>query len=635
VTRTITASASSRFTVPGSLTPRHAEELKKRGISADFAIRSGVRTAADNELRDLGFGAALPLEERKKGLQGICFEYRDLAGHAVSYRVKPDQTFSLNGKAAKYLSRAGDRVHAYFPHTTTPEMAANPKMNAIITEGEYKTLSIAENIIPICSRPTCIIGLQGVNGGWHRDKVTITLPDGTRETRKEGHAHLIDSLESWEWKKRTVYIVFDSDVGRKANATAFKQNKRLGAWGAEYTLAQLLRAQGAEVRIVILPPRIDGAKYGADDYIAARGAHEFLKLLYNNWVVDRDADDVLYSENRAAIKFESARDLVQRAPAKPATIIEKILPAGCVAVLAGAAGIGKSLILINACQAIATGGKFLDLLQCEQGRALYVQTEMPDWAQAERIKNLGSVNDNFLVWSPGASFPMNFWEPDGFNKRRVTGNRERVMALLDQIRSFGPRLVVFDPLKDFTTLSLSDPEAVKHLFQILRMIAVNACCGILVGHHHKKTGGREGKYEGMDDAYGAYIIQAEADSILSLYAEKRADETSRFKMLFSKLRHAAPMDPVEIDRMSGGNSFLWKAIPWEDVTRVNGKRLTNEDRLLTALENGRLEFRDALAKSGLKRATFFRTYDKLEEKGRVKRVGNVYFLPDIEGENGG
>ena len=82
----MTASASSRFTVPGSLTPRHAEELKKRGISADFAIRSGVRTAADNELRDLGFGAALPLEERKKGLQGICFEYRDLAAHYVALK---------------------------------------------------------------------------------------------------------------------------------------------------------------------------------------------------------------------------------------------------------------------------------------------------------------------------------------------------------------------------------------------------------------------------------------------------------------------------------------------------------------------------------------------------------------------
>jgi hypothetical protein len=259
---------------------------------------------------------------------------------------------------------------------------------------------------------------------------------------------------------------------------------------------------------------------------------------------------------------------------------------------------------------------------------------MPDWAQAERIKNLGPISDNFLIWSPGSSFPLNFWEPDGFNKKRDTGNRERVMALLDQIKSFAPRLVVFDPLKDFTTLSLSDPDAVKHLFNIFRMIAVNARCGILLGHHHKKIGGREGHYEGMDDAYGAYTIQAEADSILSLYAEKRADETLRYKMLFSKLRHSAPMDPVEIDRMSGGNSFLWKAVPWQNITGTPGGKLSNEDKLISALEGGGLQYREAMEKSGLPKSTFHYTFNKLEKKGIIKRSGNVYFLPGNADENG-
>lgn len=625
-------STASAFPFPPSLIPRHADELRKRGITPAFAIASGVRTAADNELRRLGFDASIPADQRKNGLQGIAFEYRDLSGNPISYRIKPDQVFSLNGKGAKYLSRAGDRVHAYFPHATKPEYAADTKVNVFITEGEYKTLALAEKIVPIASRKTCVIGLQGINGGWHRDKITVTLADGTKETRKEGPAHLIDDLESWEWKKRTVYLLNDSDVATKKNAEEFKRAKSSGAWGAEYTLAQLLRAKGAEVRIVVLPPRTDGGKVGIDDYIAERGAHEALKAIYNNWVVTRDPDEVLYSESRAAIRIESARTLIQRAPARPSRVIERILPDGCVGVLAGAAGIGKSLILANACQSVATGGRFLDSLQCEQGRALYIQTEMPEWALTERIQNLGPISDDFLIWSPGSSFPLNYWEADGFNKRRETGNRERVMALLDQIRTFGPRLVVFDPLKDFTSLSLSDPDAVKHLFQIFRMIAVNARCGILLGHHHKKTGGREGKYEGQDDAYGSFIIQAEADSILSLYAHTRADGTSRYKMLFSKLRHSAPMDPLEIDRMSGGNSFAWRAIPWQDYT--SSGKVTDEDRLIGALESGAIPAADAIKKSGLSKATFYRVYDRLEKKRIVKRNANIYFLvSDANDEN--
>jgi hypothetical protein len=71
----------------------------------------------------------------------------------------------------------------------------------------------------------------------------------------------------------------------------FKQNKPAGAWGAEYTLAQLLRAKGAELRIVVLPPKIDGTKYGIDDLVAERGQHEVLKLIYNNWVTERGSTD--------------------------------------------------------------------------------------------------------------------------------------------------------------------------------------------------------------------------------------------------------------------------------------------------------------------------------------------------------
>jgi len=162
----------SPFKFRPSLEPRHEEELKKRAISKEFALASGVRTAADNELRALNFQASLPHAERSKGLQGICFPYADLELRAeAAWRVKPDTPFLMgDGKPAKYLSRLGDKVKAFFPHTTTLEMLKDPKINVILTEGEFKTLAIAEAVHQSDQvRRMAVVGLQGVNGGWHRD----------------------------------------------------------------------------------------------------------------------------------------------------------------------------------------------------------------------------------------------------------------------------------------------------------------------------------------------------------------------------------------------------------------------------------------------------------------------------------
>ena len=81
----------SPFRFPPSLSQKHEEELRKRAISKEFALASGVRTAADNELRELNFQASLPHDERSKGLQGSCFPYVDLELKVeASWRIKPD-----------------------------------------------------------------------------------------------------------------------------------------------------------------------------------------------------------------------------------------------------------------------------------------------------------------------------------------------------------------------------------------------------------------------------------------------------------------------------------------------------------------------------------------------------------------
>src|SRR5262245_909119 len=83
------------------------------------------------------------------------------------------------------------------------------------------------------------------------------------------------------------------------------------------------------------------------------------------------------------------------------------------------------------------------------------------------------------------------------------------------------------------------------------MIARAAWCGIMLIHHKSKNRLGDSRYEGKDDTFGSFNISAKADSLLSIYKYNRAAATSWYKLVFSKLRHAADMRLFEIERMSG------------------------------------------------------------------------------------
>lgn len=621
----------SPFRFSPSLIPRHEEELKKRGISKEFALASSVRTAADNELRELNFQASLPTDERSKGLQGICFAYVDLQTNAeASWRLKPDTPFIMgDGSPAKYLSRLGDKVRPYFPHTTTLEMLSDSKVNIVLTEGEFKTLSIAEALQKAeTKRKIGVIGLQGVNGGWHRDKTIVPTSDGGHEKKPIGPPHLIDGLQEIEWKKRTVYICFDSDVGSKKHASAFKQSKYSGAWGAEFTLAELLRAQGAEVRIVEIPDNDNGEKVGADDYIARHGHFAFLKLLWNNWTAQRNVDKALYRPNPEAIVFVEARELVKIKPARPVFIIDRLLPEGGTMIVAAAPKVGKSGIALNAAKAVATGEDFLGCFKVRQGRCVYIQTEIPAWAMAERLKLMGDLPEGMLIHTPG-KFKLNLWEEDGYQKKRETGNRERVAGLIEALRAQAASLVIFDPLRHFHSLNELNVDHVAHLFEIFRAIGRAVPCGVMIVHHHRKTARSQVEYEGAEDMSGSGALFGEADSILSIYRKvRKSDDTRRYKMVFD-LRHAETPEPMELFRMGGDNAMLWTADQWADTSSdTTDDAMEKILRLLSRNSMNGYPVSTIESETGLSKSCVYGKLSSLVHHGKAKKIGNVYFIAD-------
>lgn len=147
-------------------------------------------------------------------------------------------------KGVKYLSPSGKGNKAYILRKVGDVLENGPSdVPIFICEGEKKSAKATIEGFPC-------LGLSGV---WcFKDSKNDFLPE----------------LEKYDWVKRRVYIVFDSDVVENPMVRY-----------AEHSLAIELSNRGAEVYIVRLPGEPDGQKNGLDDFLVRHGAENFRKLV--------------------------------------------------------------------------------------------------------------------------------------------------------------------------------------------------------------------------------------------------------------------------------------------------------------------------------------------------------------------
>ncbi len=137
-------------------------------------------------------------------------------------------------KQRRYTQPAGTNCGVYLPPSVSwKEVARNPSIEVIITEGELKAACACKLGFPT-------IGLGGVYN-WR--------------SSKEGY-ELLPILEKFDWNERKVYIAFDSDA--KSNPMVRMAASRL-AW--------TLGVRSALVHIITLPEGEEGKKQGLDDLI--------------------------------------------------------------------------------------------------------------------------------------------------------------------------------------------------------------------------------------------------------------------------------------------------------------------------------------------------------------------------------
>src|SRR5262245_37292097 len=86
--------------------------------------------------------------ERKKAVPAILIPFVGPNGAHGYYRCRPDiAAKDRNGKAIKYESPPGEPNRVYFPPGTI-EHVANERQEIALTEGEFKSLAITQEILP-------------------------------------------------------------------------------------------------------------------------------------------------------------------------------------------------------------------------------------------------------------------------------------------------------------------------------------------------------------------------------------------------------------------------------------------------------------------------------------------------------
>jgi hypothetical protein len=207
----------------------HRKKLNECGLTVETWTRAQLHSGSRQECREIlgwgtdGAGLVLPYDEHYA-------------------RIRLDKPFP-NG--ARYLSPKGHGNKVYFPAILEPGVLGTPAIPLHVTEGELKALKATQEGIPCVALPGVWSWKQKLHGQ------SVPVPD----------------LDRVVWRRRKVVVVFDSDVRDKPQVS----------W-AEHALVIELRARGADVSLVRLPPGPKGEKYGLDDYLVAEGVAAFKAL---------------------------------------------------------------------------------------------------------------------------------------------------------------------------------------------------------------------------------------------------------------------------------------------------------------------------------------------------------------------
>lgn len=233
---------------------------------------------------------------------------------------------------------------------------------------------------------------------------------------------------------------------------------------------------------------------------------------------------------------------VEDPPELSPELIHGVLRRGHKLAVTGPSKAGKTFLLIQLAEAVATGANWLGM-PCEKGRVLYCNFEVDPasfvhrcLAVAERRGvDLAEIGKNIDVWNlRGHSRAL----------KDMVGRMVKVISEADYA------LVVVDPIYKLMSGSENDADVVAEFCAGLDRLA-NEGCSIAYVHHHSK-GFQAGK-SAMDRASGSGVFARDADAMLDMIElavpdelKLHSDASARAWRITSTLREFQDIDDVDV-----------------------------------------------------------------------------------------
>ena len=175
----------------------------------------------------------------------------------------------------------------------------------------------------------------------------------------------------------------------------------------------------------------------------------------------------------STLRYLDVAKMLREPPPKVPWLVDGIVARGCLTILHGIGGIGKSFLALQMCVAAANGRDFLNrpVRRC---RVLYVDAENGEGEAHRRLHQLGA--------EAGLEDWIEYIVADGHDLIRHESD------LKAAVHRCKPDLVVIDSLASIWSINEIDATEMTRALTVLTRIADRYKVGVLALHHDKKDG---------------------------------------------------------------------------------------------------------------------------------------------------
>ena len=287
-------------------------------------------------------------------------------------------------------------------------------------------------------------------------------------------------------------------------------------------------------------------------------------------------------EQRAVIGIRqfAVRDLSSSPPDRE-WLIDGLIPMAVPGLLAAVGGIGKSMEMLKLAMACISGGMWMGKQVTQRGNVVYIGAEDDRnelWRRLTIVDpdntRKDALNDLYCVTVPDLPQPITLVKEDN----NGLGLTPFALELLEEIKSYKPVLVVFDPLQAMISAPVNSNEVGQVWGQFCASMASKLACSVISVHHMSKIalGRSDDTFSYRSSIRGASSL---TDSVRWAAIMHHAPEK---EAQFVCARYGVDYDPNRLVRFAMVKS--------NSQTDMRTKTLFRRDAVLELLEETRNEF---------------------------------------------